>query len=140
MTPRPNPVSELPRTSGAEVLALAVAAARGASAKTLEETILLDVGDLLGITDYFVVTGGRNDRQVRAIVDEIGRTVRDAGGTTVRRVEGLTEAQWVLVDYGSFVVHVFDIEARERFGLERLWADAPRVGWEPVLTQGAAPV
>jgi ribosome-associated protein len=138
MTNRPSAVSDgaVPAGSGS-ALDLTIAAARGAFSKTLEETIVLDVGPLLGITDYFVVTAGRNDRQVRSIVDAVGKAVRDAGGTTVRRVEGFAEAQWVLVDYGSFVVHVFDIEARERFGLERLWADAPRVAWEPLAT--AAP-
>jgi ribosome-associated protein len=139
MNDSPTAVSEIARSSGRSALDLAVLAARAASAKTLEETVLLDVGDLLGITDYFVLSAGRNDRQVRSIVDEVGRAVRDAGGTSVRRVEGLSEAQWVLVDYGSFVVHVFDIEARERFGLERLWADAPRVEWEPALAGGVAP-
>jgi len=116
----------------ASALELAVLAARAASSKTLEETIVLDVGDLLGITDFFVMSAGRNDRQVRSIVDVVGRAIKDAGGTSVRRVEGLSEAQWVLVDYGSFVLHVFDIEARDRFALERLWADANRVRWEPL--------
>lgn len=102
-------------------------AARAASAKTLEDTIILDVGELIGITDYFVITSGRNDRQVRAIVDEISRQVRDQTGVTVRQSEGLESMSWVLLDYGDFVVHVFDIEARALYALERLWADAPRV-------------
>ncbi|HUY30437.1 MAG TPA: ribosome silencing factor [Acidimicrobiales bacterium] len=114
-------------------LDLALVAARAAATKTLEETSVLDVGDLLGITDYFVVTAGRNDRQVRAIVDEVARGVREAGGTQTRRVEGLAGAEWVLVDYGSFVVHVFGLEARARFGLERLWSDAPSVAWDSAL-------
>ncbi|MHB1973448.1 MAG: ribosome silencing factor [Acidimicrobiales bacterium] len=118
--------------SRAPVYDLAVAAARGAASKTDEEIRLLDVGSLLGITDYFVVSAGRNDRQVRAIVDEVTRQVASAGGTSTRRVEGLAAAEWVLVDYGSFVVHVFDVETRERYGLERLWADAPTVAWEPL--------
>jgi len=96
------------------------------------------VGDLLGITDYFVVTAGRNDRQVRSIVDEVSAQVKAAGGTATRRVEGLAEAQWVLVDFGSFVVHVFDVEARQRFGLERLWSDAPTVDLGEPVAVGAA--
>lgn len=119
-------------------LELALAAARAAAAKTLESTTVLDVGDLLGITDYFVVTAGRNDRQVRSIVDEVSLRVRDASGAATRRVEGLAGGEWVLLDYGSFVVHVFGIEARERFGLERLWSDAPTVAWEPALAGDGA--
>lgn len=123
----------------APLLDLVLAAARGAAAKSLEETVVLEVGELLGITDYFVVTAGRNDRQVRAIVEEIATEVRAAGGTSTRRVEGLAEAEWVLVDYGSFVVHVFGVEARERFGLERLWSDAPRVALDEHLVVGGVP-
>lgn len=110
-------------------LRLAIAAARAASAKTLEDTSVLDVGDLIAITDYFVITGGRNDRQVRAVVDEVQRTVRAEGGTLLRS-EGLDDLRWVLLDYGDFLVHVFDGEARSYYGLERLWADAAQVDWE----------
>lgn len=113
-------------------------AARAASAKTLEETVVLDVGDLIGITDYFVITAGRNDRQVRAIVDEISRQVREQAGVTVRQSEGLESMSWVLLDYGDFVVHVFDTEARSVYSLERLWADAPRVGLDDALGSEAA--
>ncbi len=115
-------------------LEAALIAARAASAKTLEDTVVLDVGELIGITDYFVITAGRNDRQVRAIVDEISRQVRERTGVSVRQSEGLESMSWVLLDYGDFVVHVFDVEARALYALERLWADAPRV---PVDEQAA---
>jgi len=139
MSPSPTALSdEVERPANGSALELAIAAAQSANSKTTEDTIILDVGSLLGITDYFVVTAGRNDRQVRAIVDEVAKGVRDAGGTTVRRVEGFREAEWVLVDYGSFVVHVFSNDARDRFSLERLWADAPRVQWDlPVVSRPA---
>lgn len=114
-------------------------AAAAAADKTMESTVVIDVGPLIGITDYFVITAGRNDRQVRTIVDEVTYRVREAGGGSVRRVEGLQAATWVLLDFGDFVVHVFDAEAREYFALERLWSDAPRVDWESELsTEGAA--
>ena len=119
-----------PRDAAGErplTLELAATAARAASSKTLEACSVLDVSELLVITDYFVITSGRNDRQVRAIVDEVTARVREAGGGSVRQVEGLDDANWVLLDYGDFVVHVFSTEAREFYGLERLWADAPRV-------------
>ena len=105
-------------------------AAQAAASKTLEDTIILDVGELIVITDYFLVTSGRNDRQVRAIVDEISRRVRESGGNA-KQVEGLQDASWVLLDYGDFIVHVFSAEAREYYALERLWGDARRIDWEP---------
>ncbi|MDA8296573.1 MAG: ribosome silencing factor [Actinomycetota bacterium] len=111
-------------------LRLATIAARAASGKTLEETLVLDVGDLIGITDHFVITGGRNDRQVRAVLDEVQKAVRDAGGKLLRS-EGLDDLKWVLLDYGDFVVHVFEQEARAYYGLERLWADSDRVEFAP---------
>jgi ribosome-associated protein len=105
----------------------ALVAARAAAAKTLETTVVLDVGDLIGITDYFIITAGRNERQVRSIVDEVSRRLRELAGLSARQVEGLEGSHWVLLDYGDFVVHVFDTAARSLYSLERLWADAPRV-------------
>jgi len=102
-------------------------AAEAATAKTLEETIILDVSELIGITEYFVVTAGRNERQVRSIVDEIDFRCRNAGLGPPRQTEGLRDGKWVLVDYGSFVVHVFDSESRAYYSIERLWADAERI-------------
>jgi ribosome-associated protein len=84
----------------------------------------------LGLTDAFVVTSGRNVRQVRTIVDEVERQVREAGGRSPVRVEGLDDARWVLMDYGDFLVHVFLDEARRYYDLEHLWSGAPRLAWE----------
>ncbi len=102
-------------------------AADAASSKTADPTVVLDVGDLLGITDHFVITSGSNVRQVRTIAEEIEQRVKEQGGGPPRYVEGLDDARWVLLDYGEFVVHVFLDEARRYYDLERLWADAPRV-------------
>lgn len=102
-------------------------AAEAAVAKTLEETLILDVSELIGITEYFVITAGRNERQVRSIVDEISHRCRGAGLGHPRQIEGLHDGKWVLVDYGSFVVHIFDAEAREYYSIERLWSDADRI-------------
>jgi ribosome-associated protein len=118
-------------------LDLALIAARAASSKTLESTVILDVGDLIAITDYFVVTSGRNDRQVRAIVDEVSKQLKAAGLGPARQ-EGLTDNKWVLLDYGDIVVHVFDHEAREYYSLERLWSDAKSVVFDEVLVSGDA--
>lgn len=111
-------------------------AAEAATAKTLEETLIMDVSDLIAITEYFVVTAGRNERQVRSIVDEIGARCRASGLGPPRQIEGLQDGKWVLVDYGSFVVHIFEAESREYYGLERLWSDAPRVSFELTSTVG----
>lgn len=108
----------------------AVLAAEAASSKTLEPTVVIDVGDLIAITDYFVIASGTNDRQVRAVADEVEHRVKAAGGISPRRVEGLDDLRWVLMDYGDFVVHVFHAEARAYYDLERLWGDAPRLEWQ----------
>jgi len=104
-------------------------AARAADAKSGDDTVVLAVGDLLGVTDAFVISSGRNTRQVKTMVDEVERRVREAGGRGPIRVEGLDDARWVLMDYGDFLVHVFLDEAREYYDLEHLWSDAPRIPW-----------
>ncbi|HYU58622.1 MAG TPA: ribosome silencing factor [Actinomycetota bacterium] len=109
--------------------ALAVEAARAASAKQARDVVVMEMRDLLVITDYFVVAGGTSDRQVRTVAEEIERALRERGVKPVRR-EGEREGRWVLLDYVDLVVHVFLDEEREFYDLERLWADAPRVGWE----------
>jgi ribosome-associated protein len=128
---RDEPVRDrVRRCADALTVEQAVLAAEAASSKTLEPTVVIDVGDLIAITDYFVVASGTNDRQVRAIADEVEHRVKKSGGPSPRRVEGLDDARWVLMDYGDFVVHVFDREARSYYDLERLWGDAQRVDWE----------
>jgi ribosome-associated protein len=94
------------------------------------DTIVLDVGDVLAVTDLFVITNGTNARQVKAIVEDIERKVADAGGPRPLRVEGIDTLEWVLLDYGAFVVHVFNEEQRAFYRLERLWSDRPRVEWK----------
>ncbi len=106
---------------------LVTIAAEAASSKSLEETVVIEVGDLIAITDYFVISSGRNDRQVKAIAEEVERRVKDHDGSSPRAIEGLADARWVLLDYGDFVVHVFDEETRAYYNLERLWSDAPRL-------------
>jgi ribosome-associated protein len=106
----------------------AVAAARSASAKQAESVAILDVHGLIVITDFFVIASGETERQVRTIVEEVEKALRDLGRKPVRR-EGETEGRWVLLDYVDVVVHVFAEEEREYYDLERLWRDAPRVDW-----------
>ncbi len=92
--------------------------------------MVLDVGDIIGIVETFVITSASNTRQVRTIVDEIDKQLRERGAPKRRAAEGLDDASWVLLDYGDIIVHVFLAETREYYGLERLWADAGRVPWQ----------
>src|SRR5271165_2262883 len=124
---------------GALTIHHVLVAAGAASSKTADPTVVLEVGELLGITDHFVITSGSNVRQVRTIAEEVELHVKSGGGGSPRYVEGLDDARWVLLDYGDFVVHVFLDEARRYYDLERLWADAPRVSQpQATLAQGAS--
>jgi ribosome-associated protein len=113
----------------AELLGWVRSAARAAASKTDAETVVLSVGDVLSITSWFVVTGGRNARQVKAVAEEVEAQVAAAGGPKPIQIEGLDSLRWVLLDYGDFVVHVLVDEAREYYALERLWSDVPRLDW-----------
>ncbi len=109
-------------------------AARAAAGKTDDEVVVLSVGDVLGITGFFVICSGRNTRQVKALCEEIEQKLCDGGGPKPRSIEGLEGLQWVLMDYGDFVVHVFLDDARAYYELERLWADVPRLDWHASAT------
>lgn len=119
-------VAEQPDTA---VPDLSLLAARAADSKLGDQTVILSVGDALGITEAFVITSGGNARQVRTIADEVELQLKRAEGRAPIRIEGLDDARWVLMDYGDFLVHVFVDEARQYYDLEHLWADAPRVAW-----------
>jgi ribosome-associated protein len=110
----------------------AVEAARAADDKKGLETVVLAVGAVLALTDHFVITHGTNPRQVRTIAEEVERRLTELGGPKPLRIEGLDDLSWVLLDYGDFVVHVFNEDARRYYELERLWADVPKVEWEAV--------
>ena len=102
-------------------------AARAADAKLGQDTVVLAMGDFLGVTDAFVITSGANSRQVRTIVEEVERPGEASrAGRSPRATEGLRDLTWVLMDYGDFLVHVFQDEARAYYDLERLWGNAPR--------------
>ena len=107
----------------------AVAAAQAAAAKKGVDIVILDVSELIGITDYFVIVSGNTERQVRTIVEEVEKRLRDGGVKPYRR-EGEREQRWVLIDYLDIVVHVFHQEDRDFYNLERLWSDAPVIPFE----------
>jgi ribosome-associated protein len=108
---------------------VAITAARAADAKGGVRPVILRVGDVLGITELFLITSAPNSRLVKAIVGDMEDKVSVDGGPRPRRVEGLDDLRWVLMDYGAWVAHVFLDEAREFYDLEHLWADVPRVAW-----------
>lgn len=103
---------------------MAVTAAEAAADKLAEDILAFDVSEQLAITDVFVLCSAPNDRQVRAIVDEIEDRMRRAGARPLRR-EGDREGRWVLLDYADVVVHVQHSEDRVYYALERLWKDCP---------------
>ena len=106
-------------------------AAVAADDKKAIDTLIIDVGDVLAVTDHFVITSAANSRQVNAVIDAIEEEIRSAGGPSPVRVEGKEEREWVLLDYGAFVVHVFRSDQRDFYQLERLWGDRPRLDWTP---------
>ena len=103
----------------------ALLAARVADDKKATDILVQDVSELLKVTDYFVIVTGANPRQVDGIVDGIIETLRAEADMRPHFIEGRDELSWVLLDFGSFVVHVFQPEAREYYRLETLWGDAP---------------
>lgn len=113
---------------------LGLAAAQAAADKLATDILLLDVSEQLVITDVFLLASAPNDRQVKAIVDDIEDRLRDLGAKPLRR-EGEKEGRWVLLDFGDLVVHVFHEEDRMYYALERLWKDCPVLPLEvPVHT------
>ncbi len=107
-----------------------LAAAQAADDKLATDVVVIDVGAVLAITSHFVIATGRNTRQVRAIAEAVEEDLTNGGGPKPIRVEGRDEYQWLLMDYGDFVVHVFETESREYYALDRLWSDQPRIPWE----------
>jgi len=99
-------------------------AALAAAEKLAQDIIAYDVSDQLAITDAFLLCSGANDRQVRAIIDEVELRLKQAGATLVRR-EGEQEGRWVLLDYNDLVIHVQSKDERVFYALERIWKDCP---------------
>jgi ribosome-associated protein len=104
----------------------ALSCARAAIDKKAEHVKVLDLSDLSGFTDYFVICSGTSDRQVQAISDSVEHTMAHEGRELLS-VEGYAEGRWVLMDFGDVVVHIFLDALREYYDLETLWADAPRI-------------
>lgn len=102
-------------------------AIRCASDKKAFDLVGLDLRDIASFTDYFIIASGANQRQVQAVADEINDQLKKQLGSRPVRIEGYNSAEWVLLDYGDFVFHIFNGEAREFYDLARLWRDARKI-------------
>ena len=111
---------------------LATTAAAYAADKKGSDIVVLDLREVAGYTDFFVIVSGTSDRQAKAIHDGIHQGLKKHEGLLPRRVEGLGEARWILMDYLDVVVHVFTPETRDFYRLEALWGDVPRRDLDPV--------
>ncbi|HKO62014.1 MAG TPA: ribosome silencing factor [Pyrinomonadaceae bacterium] len=119
----PRPQNE---TQAEEIDERVLTALRAAAEKKAVDNVLLDLREIASFTDFFVITSGSNERQVQAISDAVVETLKKSG-SPVMRIEGYKTAEWILLDYGDFVVHVFDEKARKFYDLERLWRESKRV-------------
>ena len=134
MTDTPTTVSSVsvPRSEecSAHGLELAIAAARTAEDNRGRDIVVLDVRKLTSMFDYFVIATGTSRRQLHAMSEEIDNRLEHELNDERMGIEGYAESRWILLDYGSVVIHLFDEETREYFSLESLWAEAPRTAWQ----------
>lgn len=106
-------------------------ALHAAGEKKANDLVVLDLREVASFTDYFVIASGTNVRQVQAVADEVQEQLRKRLNVKPARVEGYNSAEWVLLDYGDFIFHVFEEKSRRFYDLERLWRDAARVPLPP---------
>ena len=116
----PNTVSDLEPAQLADLIS------GYASDVKAQDIVELDLRGVLGYTDYFVIATGGTDRQVKAVHDRIHENMKKEHGLLPRRVEGVSESRWILMDYLDVIVHIFTPEAREFYRLEQLWGEAPK--------------
>lgn len=125
----------IPISATSEAIEAALAAATAIDNKKGLDIALLDVSELLVVTDVFVIASGTSNRHVRALADEVEGMLKTELSRQVLRREGRDHLRWVLLDYGDLVIHVFDKETRDYYQLERLWADAPVIDFEPASAE-----
>ncbi len=129
------------RPSGAAVnrvnpkrsLELALAAARTAAENGGQDLMVMDMSGQTAIFDYFVIATGSSRRQLHAMSEEIDHKLEDELGDQRVNIDGYAESRWIVLDYGTVVIHLFEAEARENYSLESLWADAAKVDLSEVL-------
>ena len=112
-------------------------AANAIFAKNGTDIVLLDVEKVFVLSDVFVIATGTSRPHVQALAEYVEEKLKETRDIKPLRVEGLSEAEWVLLDYGDIIVHIFQAGPREFYSLERLWGDSERIKWEePVVTDG----
>ncbi len=122
---------ESPSAPAAELDERVRLALHAAGEKKAHDLVVLDLREVASFTDFFIIASGTNVRQVQAIADEVQEQLRKHLGVKPARVEGYNSAEWVLLDYGDFILHVFEEKSRRFYDLERLWRDAVRVPLPP---------
>jgi ribosome-associated protein len=120
-------------TATDEAISAARLAADAISDNKGENVQLLDLSRLLVVTDVFLIASGNSTRHVKSLASDAEDALHEVDRKPIRR-EGTDHGQWVLLDYGDVVIHLFDRETRDYYDLERLWADAPRIAFEPSST------
>lgn len=123
-----------PDTSRDDAISGPLIAARAAEEKKALNIRVLDLRGVSSFTDFFIICSGANARQIQAIADEVGHQLKKAGELPIG-VEGYGTAEWVLADYGDFIVHVFSEKARSFYDLERLWRQAKEVSLPDAVPQ-----
>jgi ribosome-associated protein len=118
--PRPQPPRTLDTEDGVRI------AARAASEKKATDLVVLDLRNAASFTEYFLICTGASTRQVQAVSNAVEEALLKSGKRPLH-IEGYSSAEWILLDYGDFIVHVFSAASRRFYDLERLWRDAPRV-------------
>lgn len=113
---------------------MALLAAKALDSKKAKEIKVIEIGDLTTLADYFVIAAGTSNTQISALSDVVEEYLKREGEMALRR-EGYRDGTWVLLDYGSIAVHIFSEEAREFYGLERLWRDGKELDLSGVLTE-----
>ena len=115
-------------------LQLALAAARVADENKGQDVIVLDLRELTCIFDYFVIASGTSRRQLHAISEEIDHKLQKELNDKRMGIEGYAESSWILLDYGTIVVHLFEQDTRDYYGIEKLWGEARRVPWQQLTS------
>jgi ribosome-associated protein len=117
------------KTRNPVALERAILCAQTASDHKGKDILVLDLRGLTPIFDFFVIATGSSRRQVHTLTEEIDACMR-AQGEQRLSIQGYDTSRWIAQDYGDIVIHIFDAEARDYYGIEELWADAPRIDWE----------
>jgi ribosome-associated protein len=131
--PAAPPAASAPKTQFSDLDDVVRLAVHAAADKKATDIVVLDLRQIASFAEFFIIASGANQRQVQAVSDEIEHQLKKQLGTRPVRIEGYTSAEWLLMDYGDFIIHVFNKEARDFYDLERLWRDAGKISLPDVL-------